>query len=69
MAGEGLAVMRIMRAFPGTELLKWATPVGWSSTAGVQVCVTCGGATVQRNPDGHPDHFRHYQNDGRPVVT
>jgi hypothetical protein len=63
VAGEGEAVMRVLLAFPGTEVLKWATwGAGWrDSTDGIGICDTCGEITVQLNPDGVPDHFRHYR--------
>lgn len=69
MAGEGAAIAKIALAFPGTVVLKWATNYGWTQLDHIEVCVTCGSSTVQVNPDGQPDHFRHYQNDGNPVVT
>lgn len=61
MAGEGLAIARVVRAFPGTVLLKWVSDEGWSRNAdGLAVCTTCGEGTAQLNPDGRPDHHRHY---------
>lgn len=62
MAGEGRAIANICLAFPGTVILKWATPHGWTQIRhGLGVCIGCGGSTIQVNPDGQPDHRYHYQ--------
>jgi hypothetical protein len=60
----------VARAFPGTVVLKWAVwGAGWTDNHPLGVCIECGVGTVQRDPTGQPNHFRHYQDDGKPVTT
>lgn len=63
VAGEAQAIAMLVRAFPGTVEVKWALwGGGWTTSDGpLEPCVECGDATVQRDPSGQPNHYRHYE--------
>jgi hypothetical protein len=62
MAGEGAAIAHVVRAFPGTVELKWALwGAGWTDGHMLASCVGCGVGTVQCDPSGRPNHYRHYE--------